>query len=192
MLDEKIHEIDLTKFNGEVYFTSDLHFGHTNIIKYCNRPYKSVHEMNKNLTLKWNDVVNSGDTVIILGDFTFKNPELYLKNLNGYHILIKGNHDKSKYMDRFDESYFRASMKIGKWNVFLHHKPIEVVDKFDKRQVDEKTVKISKQYDFVICGHVHEKWQINKKNINIGVDVWNFQPVHINKLEDTLNKIILP
>ena len=78
-----------------VYFTSDLHFYHANVIKYCNRPYFSVEEMNKDLIYQWNSEVCSNDDVYCLGDFSlaFRPVELYSSVLNGKKYLLPGNHD---------------------------------------------------------------------------------------------------
>jgi calcineurin-like phosphoesterase family protein len=53
------------------YFTADLHFWHKNVIEYCNRPWQDVPSMNEGLINNWNEVVHAGDTVYILGDFSF-------------------------------------------------------------------------------------------------------------------------
>ena len=81
-----------------IFFTSDTHFGHENIIKYCNRPFSSAKEMDECLINNWNGVVSDSDTVYILGDF-LKNGDCqiindYLKRLNGEKYLILGNHDE--------------------------------------------------------------------------------------------------
>ena len=55
------------------FFTSDTHFGHANIIKYCNRPFSSLEEMNSTIIRNWNEMVKPEDTVFFLGDFCFKN-----------------------------------------------------------------------------------------------------------------------
>ena len=82
-----------------IWFTSDTHFFHENIIFLNNRPYKSVQEMNEDLIHKWNTVVGLNDIVYHLGDVGMKcSPErlnLLLKRLNGKIHLIKGNHDKA-------------------------------------------------------------------------------------------------
>lgn len=79
-----------------IYFTSDHHFGHANIIKFCNRPFDSVEEMDNDLIEKWNLVVRSGDVVYHLGDFTLKGIKefkYYCSQLNGYLRIIPGGHD---------------------------------------------------------------------------------------------------
>lgn len=83
----------------KIFFTSDLHFGHANIIKFDNRPFSSVEEMDKELIHRWNDKVAKGDLVYVLGDLIWKsknNDEAakLIESLNGQIILIKGNHDR--------------------------------------------------------------------------------------------------
>jgi len=81
-----------------VFFTSDHHFGHENIIRFCNRPFENVQEMNAVMIERWNEKVKPKDTVYHLGDFalTYKeNLETILKQLNGNIHLIKGNHEGS-------------------------------------------------------------------------------------------------
>mgnify|MGYP001318803518 CR=1 FL=1 len=80
-----------------IFFIADTHFGHQNIIQYDNRPFKSVEEMDAEMIRRWNLRVSGGDTVYILGDFSWyntrKTTEL-LRRLNGSKRLIKGNHDR--------------------------------------------------------------------------------------------------
>lgn len=81
----------------ETYFTSDLHFGHANIIKYCDRPFQGVTDMDDALITNWNNVVGMGDRVFIVGDFSFHDlPKTHeiLGNLKGQKHIVWGNHDK--------------------------------------------------------------------------------------------------
>jgi len=79
-----------------IWFTADLHLGHTNIIKHCDRPYYSIKDMDDSIIQNWNSVVSRKDTVYIVGDFIWKASlkGYYLHQLNGKKILIKGNHDR--------------------------------------------------------------------------------------------------
>lgn len=81
-----------------IYVTSDHHFGHKQIIEYCNRPFDSVDEMNNVMIRRWNDTVKKNDVVYHLGDFALgskKFKEDTLHKLNGKKILVRGNHDKT-------------------------------------------------------------------------------------------------
>lgn len=76
-----------------IYFTSDLHFYHENVIKHENRPFSYVEEMNQTLINNWNKKVGVSDEVYILGDVTMKGATYakeILEQLNGYKYLIKG------------------------------------------------------------------------------------------------------
>lgn len=175
-----------------VFFTSDTHFSHANIIKYCNRPFYKEgdligegdianrvwvsdkvkrdreHWMNETLISNWNETVNPEDLVYHIGDFGFLNSEEYedmLKRLNGHVVLIQGNHDKQNKVKSYIEM---CMMHFGGKDVFVQHHPPEEVP----------------VCDFVICGHVHNNWKhrIYKKYphcpiINISCDVWDFRPV---------------
>ena len=82
----------------KIFFTSDMHFGHENVIKFDNRPFKTVEEMDEELIRRWNAKVGKGDLVYVLGDMIWKSrngdAEQLIKSLNGQIILIKGNHDR--------------------------------------------------------------------------------------------------
>lgn len=115
------------------FITSDLHFGHKNIIKYENRPYKDIIEMDCDLIKQWNKQVNEEDIVYILGDFSFYDgvgTNNILKMLNGKKILITGNHDakflKDKNFNRslFEEIVDRKSIKKNKTKIYMSHFPM--------------------------------------------------------------------
>ena len=115
-----------------IYYTADLHFGHENVIRFDNRPFSSVEEMDEELIKRWNDKVKWSDTVYILGDVCMKtknNAIHYISRLAGKKHLIIGNHDgvilKNKDARNMFESishmdYFRDGDKY----VCLCHYPI--------------------------------------------------------------------
>ena len=83
--------------NYNLFCTADLHLNHKNIIKYCDRPFKSVEEMNEKIISNWNNKVDYSDNVLILGDFCFGDEDMFdsfYDRLNGYKIFVRGNHDK--------------------------------------------------------------------------------------------------
>lgn len=91
----------------KVWFTSDLHFWHKNICKYCNRPFETMEEMNQALIDNWNSVVKEDDTVFVLGDMGFcgyDKLEPLMSQLNGKKYLIQGNHDSDKIVFRLYEA----------------------------------------------------------------------------------------
>ena len=80
-----------------IWFTSDLHFFHNNVIRNSGRPFKNLDEMHEVLIANWNSRVKKKEIIYVLGDFSFGGKEktrAILKRLSGYKILVKGNHDK--------------------------------------------------------------------------------------------------
>ena len=114
------------------FYIADLHFGHFNIIRYDNRPFKTVEEMDKTLIKKWNKAVSNEDYVWILGDISWhddkKTAEIF-KQLNGTKILVKGNHDNIKRGSELTK-YFTsiqdyAELYLDKKNkVIMSHYPM--------------------------------------------------------------------
>src|SRR5581483_5246031 len=90
-------------------FTSDTHFGHKNVIRYDERPFRDMDHMREMLIKNWNDTVTPSDTVYHLGDVAFLGTTAtreIVNRLNGRKILIRGNHDGSWEHSRnmgFDE-----------------------------------------------------------------------------------------
>lgn len=97
---------------NRLWFTSDTHFNHSNIIKYCDRPFDNAFQMNDALVENWNAKVRPGDTVFHLGDFSLgaRGPKMIdelINKLNGVKYLIIGNHEK----DALSKEYVRALWK---------------------------------------------------------------------------------
>jgi len=98
-----------------IFFTSDHHFGHYNVIKYCNRPFTSVQQMDEIMILKWNETVLPEDEIYYLGDFAMKSflvPKI-LPRLNGRKYLIMGNHDRcfKGNSDKWNQFYTDAGFE---------------------------------------------------------------------------------
>lgn len=166
----------------KIFFTSDLHFGHANIMKHCNRPFKTVEKMDLELINRWNNKVSNEDSIYILGDFGFYKPEQLMKilnKLNGQKFLIKGNHDhfiKDKTIaSKFAwiKDYYR--LKYNGLKFVLFHYPICEWDcKFHN--------------SIHLYGHVHNcNSSISMANsYNVGVDVNNYEPIEINEILEKL------
>lgn len=87
------------------FYISDIHEGHKNVIQYDKRPFFTVSEMNEILIDNWNKKVSENDTVYILGDLSWsKNGIEFYQSLKGNKILIKGNHDTSKFCKDLKEN----------------------------------------------------------------------------------------
>ena len=119
------------KFNAEhTFFTSDTHFNHANIIKFCNRPFKDVEQMNDVMIANWNSVIGKDDTVFHLGDFCLGGAAEWTKildRLNGKIYLIMGNHDlkniRQGFISRFEHVAMQMRIEIGKKRIYLCHYP---------------------------------------------------------------------
>ena len=180
------------------FYTSDTHFGHTNIINFDNRPFKDIKEMEDKMVENWNGVVSKNDTVYILGDFCWsKDDEEWIRILNrltGNKILIKGNHDKknmSKNLkDKFLDIKDYKEIKDEGRKVILCHYPILLYKhSYDPNQ-------------YMLCGHVHttrendflNKWKrdlrstrnTNSDNCgniyNVGCMLYNYTPKMLNEI----------
>jgi calcineurin-like phosphoesterase family protein len=182
------------------FFTSDLHFGHRNIIKYCDRPYNSVEWMNEELVANWNNMVLPEDTVYVLGDFSLSKDwaTKYGPALNGTKHLIAGNHDhchpihykkNEKKKQRMHKLYHDAgfssiqtelTLEIAGQTVKLHHMPYSNDHTADERYKD---LRPKDDGGWLLHGHVHRAWKVREKQINVGVDVWGFKPVPILEIE---------
>lgn len=173
-----------------IYYTSDLHLFHTNIIRICNRPYASIEEMHKDLIEKWNKKVRDDDQVYILGDLSYKCQDInalynLLKQLKGHKHLITGNHDNKwlKHIQMKDRADILETIQLYKTisddgrMVVLFHYPIEDWDG---------------QYhgSYHLFGHIHNVdngYRIIPNRFNVGVDVNDFEPKTLDELIE-LNK----
>lgn len=170
-----------------IYFTSDMHFNHRNILRLCNRPFENINEMNQNLINNWNRTVNKNDEVYILGDFGFfeDNDEvnLILSQLNGKKYLIQGNHDRfirdknKNYHFEWIKDYYR--LKWNKQIFILSHYPMYEWDGFFRGSI-------------MLHGHIHtnnkDKKQLTDKLgkiYDVGVDANDYKPI---SAEEILNK----
>ena len=114
----------------KLWFTSDTHFGHENIIRFCNRPFKNAAEMNAELIRRWNQTVPEDGIVFHLGDFAYGNASLWndiLSQLHGTKYLILGNHDmkgmRQGYMRWFQEISQQMTIRVGGQRIVLNHNP---------------------------------------------------------------------
>ena len=167
-----------------IYLTSDLHIYHNNIIRYCHRPFDDVTQMDQTLIRNWNDTVDPQDTVYLLGDLTLRDPRNLIETLNGHIILIRGNHDRKGPWKRSGlEIHKSLEMTIGPFKALLCHYPIlKEESKWDNQLQKDLRPKID-DYDFIVCGHVHQIWKYRETCINIGVDVRDFRPISMVELE---------
>jgi calcineurin-like phosphoesterase family protein len=152
-----------------LHFLSDTHFNHANIIKYSNRPFKNVEEMNRVLVENWVDSVEPDDVVIFAGDFAMKRWESLFKAVSKCNIIfIRGNHDR----DFHPPQGLRSNILVngeGGIQIYITHAPENI-------PADYK--------GWVIHGHHHNNWPDDfpffnpvKKTINVSVDVIGYRPI---------------
>ena len=178
-----------------IYFTGDSHFGHwttddRNIIKYCNRPFDSIEEMDEALIVAWNEVVGLNDTVYHLGDFTLGDEGVakrYFIRLNG-RVYILGNrfhHDKrwlranTIYWTKTDSVTILPpihTMKIDDLFIVLCHFPFAIWPR--------------RHYSAVhLHAHSHSNYQGEGKILDVGVDnvnrIWGaYRPVSLDEVRE--------
>ena len=182
-----------------IFVTSDLHFGHANMIRYCNRPYSDVDNMNRLLVMNWNEVVGTKDRVYILGDFAMGHRQETVpiaKQLNGEKYLVPGNHDgcwighgNPERVASYRAMYEDAGLKVLPSQVVLtwegieylmcHFPYREVVGEYDARFAEHHPV--DRHGLRLLHGHVHKEWKTNgPRMVNVGIDVWNQTPVSMD------------
>ena len=170
------------------YYIADMHFGHANVLRFDNRPWETVEDMENALVERWNARVQKGDTVYILGDFCWQKELEWIRilnRLNGGKVLIVGNHDSS-WMDRVDLSRYFVSVDPyleitdGSRLLTLCHYPL-LTWKHKLRQ-----------NSFMIHGHIHNDTTsdffpllaIRERALNAGVDINGFRPVTFGELAE--------
>lgn len=129
-LDKKrdISEIDFEDISTKekIWLFSDAHFDHSNIIRYCHRPYDSKNQMNQELLENWNEIVKENDPVYFLGDMSYgrgRRPiDYWLAKLNGEIFYIRGNHDRDA-ITRATVIPDRYGIKYNDYKFLLMHDP---------------------------------------------------------------------
>jgi len=158
---------------------ADLHLGHSNIIKYCKRPFHNVNEMDAIIINNWNAIVHPDDTVYCLGDLACgpnakEKLKLYLPQLAGKIILIKGNHDKQAI--KLYKEYGIAEV----YNKRIKYQPLVILS---------HTPQVVKFPYINIHGHIHNnKFMPNSSGIymNVSVEATDYKPVN---LDDLINRL---
>lgn len=172
------------------WFTSDHHFGHKNIIGYCDRPFTTVEEMDAEMMRRWNNCVRTEDTVYYVGDFAFATKDRIrelLGYLNGTKHLIRGNHDKP-HSDTFWKSAGFASVQETLRHVFPELGATIQMDHHPEYW----------QHSGVqIHGHVHNSRGMyplkaygvtGQLQINVAVEVWSYAPASLREIVELIDK----
>lgn len=160
----------------DFWFTSDHHFGHNNIIKYCNRPFETVEEMNETMIENWNSLVKKNDIVYHLGDFTMNSdPMPYISRLKGKVHLILGNHDKQAHRAARYWQWTKTTsiVKLVDHTITLCHYPMLTWLK-------------SCYNEWSLFGHVHGRIDGVGKSLDVGVDCNDFSPVNLDTISEKM------
>ncbi len=169
----------------KTFVISDTHFGHFNIIRYCNRPFKDANHMDEVMIENWNSVVGRGDKVIHVGDLCFGDQykaEKILARLNGKILLCRGNHDKRLwkwYLGHGHEQKCRV-LPVENWheivpNIFFSHYPEDVSLK------EHATNNM-----FHVHGHIHDRITNDPTKFNACVEHLNYTPIELEAVINTL------
>ena len=190
--------------NQNIYFASDYHIGHQNVIRFDGRPFKDLQEMHLTLIENWNSVVQDEDIVFYLGDFAFKDrgeDVWFRKQLNGKIYFIMGNHDKVRNISQLgfekifgdDTALGGATIYVkdedanrGYQDIILCHYPILSWNK-------------SHHGSWHIHGHCHQSitknpemsWYYKRKVIVIGINGWNYTPLSYSDIKKVMSKKIV-
>lgn len=200
---------------AEIWFTSDTHFGHANIPKYCPGRVDTyamedegdIGQMNEAMVAIWNDHVRPDDEVYHLGDLAMgkiADSLEYVRQLHGKITLILGNHDRPheimsktpekrarwhrEYTDAgIDKMLYDWHVEIGGCPVTLSHFP------YTGDHMDEERYQAWRPADHghvLVHGHVHDLWQTNGRMINVGMDAWNGRLLHVDEVAELVHKAL--
>ncbi len=170
-----------------IFFTADPHFGHANIIKYCNRPFASAEEMDRVLISNWNNKVGPADDVYILGDFSLKGPAgaaACLNALNGRKHLILGNHDDFALKESFDRALFieikeQLMLETEGLKIWCFHYPTLFWPECNAGSIH-------------LYGHIHNNAHDTRvagrllNALNVGVEVCDYAPLSLPEVMERL------
>jgi calcineurin-like phosphoesterase family protein len=165
------------------YFSTDWHLDHANVIKYDNRPFKDVREMNKTIIDNYNKIVKPNDNFYFLGDFCFniRNAEEHLSKLNGNLFFIKGNHDKQDMIRLYQRygTYLgeQKKIKVQGQEIVLNHYGMRVWDK-------------SHHGTWCLYGHSHGSLpdDPNSLSMDVGCMLFDYKPLEFAQIKEIMSK----
>ena len=178
---------------GNLWFTSDHHFGHEKIRFYCERPFESVEAMDEAMIANWNGVVEAKDTVYHLGDLFLcevAEAKRIRNRLNGSICLIRGNHDKTAeqmktafewmkdyYELKVEDKDIEDEREAGKQRIILCHYAFRVWNK-------------SNRGSWHLYGHSHGGLpdDPNSLSFDAGVDCHDFRPISYEEVKETMRE----
>lgn len=154
-----------------LFWTADTHFGHTNIIRLCSRPFEDIHSMNDYLITTINKKVKQNDRLFILGDFSFRGgkPMEYLKYIHCENIeFCIGNHDKEKEL--YNLLNYGKVKRVDKTIEITHYDQTIFMSHYSHRSWPK-----SFHGSWHCYGHTHgrldqEDQILQRKTLDVGVD----------------------
>lgn len=177
----------------KLFFTSDTHFGHFNICKYCHRPFESRSQMDNYLITAWNAVVPEDGIVVHCGDFMLphnsdiKEYMKYMSKLNGRILLLRGNHDRAELgweNEKLISVQDKAMIEVDSIKIYAEHYPCAAFNG-----------------DYHVYGHVHTLSDgicygmdgdalraMKRTTYDVGVDQNNYTPISYWQLCDIIRK----
>lgn len=173
------------------WFASDFHFGHSNVLKFCNRPFADMEEQDAALVETWNKHVKPGDVAFILGDFSFygyQRTSAILKSMNGQKTLVKGNHDHSK----------DTAMTVGWSRVLQYHEQRLEGDRICMSHFPIMSWHQMHRGAYHLHGHSHGSMRYpgdlgGARIMDVGIDhlavlTGEYRPVSWDEIKDLLSK----
>lgn len=174
-----------------IYYISDLHFGHRNIIKMDGRPFETIEQMDEQLILSWSERVTDDDDVYIVGDFAYRNGNTaiwYLRQLKGRKHLVIGNHDYITIGDEKTLAYFAS---VEKMNLIVDKDRTVSLCHFPIAEWNGK-----RRGGYHIYGHIHnrndEVYEFMSRfdrALNAGCMVNGYRPVTLDELIENNSRL---
>ena len=183
--EKKIPHMDVKEEDPHrTWFLSDTHFDHVNIIKYCNRPFDTIQEMNDALLRNWKETIAPEDLVFFLGDMAFgrgsREARWWLKQLTGRIVYIKGSHDSGI---RPTSSSLRT--------LAVHHELMIDTSSIPLWLIHDPYGNFMRREEWCVHGHTHNltpRMDPQRRRFNVGVDVCGFKPTSLATILNAISK----
>lgn len=159
-----------------VFFTADTHFGDSNILRYENRPFSGVEEMNSEIIRKWNETISADDKIFLVGDFSaygFEKSREICQQLNGEKFLIMGNHDTEN-----EQYYYNCGFSgVSRYPIIYENFWL----------VSHEPLYINRNMPYAnIFGHVHANpiyTDVSERSFCVSVERINYTPVEFSEIK---------
>ena len=176
---------------SNLWFSSDHHFDHYNIIEYSSRPFKGVFEMNEFMIEEHNKVVRPQDHYYNLGDFSMKRPRVvrhFLERMNGHKRLVRGNHDLFKTREYIECGWEEIyGSRVLERMVFTHI-PIHPMSMGRFLGCCHGHIHANKSYDPIMRIDKETQKISYQPYINLCVEVTNYRPVSLEEVKERIQK----